>query len=120
MTNPVELVRPTTSEEALRPRTHRMVHAVTETGGAIGCLAPPDRAETDAWLDGALAAVRTGDAPFALATEGDGSGEVLGCALWRRRATAASYRHSSELQQVMTRPAAMVGLRVPERTGSAA
>lgn len=109
MTDPVELVWPTALDEALRARTHRMVHAVSETGGAIGYLAPPSRAETDAWLDGVLADVRTGDAAFALATEpsaADGSGEVLGCALWRRRAGVASYRHTAELQQVMTHPAA--------------
>ncbi|MGO4424407.1 N-acetyltransferase family protein, partial [Streptomyces sp. MCAF7] len=97
---------PTALDEALRTRTHRMVHAVSETGGAIGYLEPPGRAETDAWLDGVLADVRTGDAAFALVTEADGSGEVLGCALWRRRATVASYRHTAELQQVMTHPAA--------------
>ncbi|KAK1180672.1 GNAT family N-acetyltransferase [Streptomyces sp. NBS 14/10] len=106
MTDRVELVWPTTLDDALRARTHRMVHAVSETGGAIGYLAPPSRAETDGWLDGVLADVRTGDAAFVLATSADGSGEVLGCALWRRRATVASYRHTAELQQVMTHPAA--------------
>ncbi|MDX3226826.1 GNAT family N-acetyltransferase [Streptomyces sp. ME19-01-6] len=106
MTDPVELVWPTTLDEELRARTHRMIHAVTETGGAIGYLAPPARAETDAWLDGVLADVRTGDAALVLATLEHGSGEVLGCALWRRRATVASYRHSAELQQVMTHPTA--------------
>ncbi|MEU9793348.1 GNAT family N-acetyltransferase [Streptomyces sparsogenes] len=106
MTDQVELIWPTTLDDALRASTHRMVHAVTETGGAIGYLAPPDRAETDAWLDSVLAAVRTGDAALALATAEDGSGEVLGCALWRRRAAVASHRHSAELQQVMTHPAA--------------
>lgn len=106
MTDRVELAWPITMDEALRARTHRMIHAVTETGGAIGYLAPPGRAETDAWLDGVLADVRTGDAALALATSGDGTGEVLGCALWRRRAAVASYRHSAEIQQVMTHPAA--------------
>ncbi|OMI38964.1 GNAT family N-acetyltransferase [Streptomyces sparsogenes] len=106
MTTPVELVWPTTLDDALRARTHRLVRAVTETGGAIGYLAPPDRAETDAWLDGVLADVRTGDAALALATAEDGSCQILGCALWRRRTAAASYRHSAELQQVMTHPAA--------------
>ncbi|MEU0812618.1 GNAT family N-acetyltransferase [Streptomyces sp. NPDC005970] len=106
MTDRVELVWPTTLDEALRARTHRMVHAVTEIGGAIGYLAPPGRAETDAWLDGVLTDVRTGDAALALTTSADGSGEVLGCALWRRRAAVASYRHSAEIQQVMTHPAA--------------
>ncbi|MES4909370.1 MULTISPECIES: N-acetyltransferase [unclassified Streptomyces] len=109
MTDPVELVWPTALDEALRARTHRMVHAVSETGGAIGYLAPPSRTETDAWLDGVLADVRAGDAALALAAEAtsaDGSGEVLGCALWRRRASVASYRHSAELQQVMTHPEA--------------
>ncbi|MEU5030337.1 GNAT family N-acetyltransferase [Streptomyces milbemycinicus] len=106
MSDPVELLWPTTLDDALRARTHRMVHAVSETGGAIGYLAPPSRAETDAWLDGVLADVRTGDAALALATSGDGSDEVLGCALWRRRAAVASYRHSAEIQQVMTHPAA--------------
>ncbi|GAA2370780.1 GNAT family N-acetyltransferase [Streptomyces cuspidosporus] len=106
MTDRVELIWPTTLGDALRASTHRMVHAVTATGGAIGYLAPPDRAETDAWLDGVLADVRTGDAALALAAAEDGSGEVLGCALWRRRAAVASHRHSAELQQVMTQPAA--------------
>ncbi|MFD8387448.1 GNAT family N-acetyltransferase [Streptomyces sp. NPDC059679] len=111
MSDPVELLWPTTLDDALRARMHRMVHAVSETGGAIGYLAPPSRAETDAWLDGVLADVRAGDAAFALATSkgessADESGEVLGCALWRRRATVASYRHTAELQQVMTHPAA--------------
>ncbi|MER6142090.1 hypothetical protein ABT174_18945 [Streptomyces sparsogenes] len=54
MTDRVELIWPTTLGDALRASTHRMVHAATETGGAIGYLAPPDRAETDAWLDGVL------------------------------------------------------------------
>ncbi|MFD8868848.1 GNAT family N-acetyltransferase [Streptomyces sp. NPDC059590] len=106
MTDPVELVWPTALDEGLLARTHRMIQAVTETGGAIGYLTPPDRAETDAWLHGVLADVRTGDAALALATSADGSDEVLGCALWRRRAAVASYRHSAEIQQVMTHPAA--------------
>ncbi|MEU1670381.1 GNAT family N-acetyltransferase [Streptomyces sparsogenes] len=106
MTDRVELIWPSTLDDALRASTHRLVRAVTETGGAIGYLAPPDRAETDAWLDGVLADVRTGDAALALARAGDGSGQILGCALWRRRTAAASYRHSAELQQVMTHPAA--------------
>jgi ribosomal protein S18 acetylase RimI-like enzyme len=106
MTDPVELVWPTTLDEALRARIHRVIQAVTETGGAIGYLAPPGRAEIDAWLDGVLADVRAGDAALALATAAGRSGEVLGCALWRRRTAVASYRHSAELQQVMTHPAA--------------
>ncbi|MEU7550077.1 hypothetical protein AB0B26_40000, partial [Streptomyces sparsogenes] len=65
MTDRVELIWPTALDDALRASTHRMVHAVTETGGAIGYLAPPDRAETDAWLAGVLADIRTGDAALA-------------------------------------------------------
>ncbi|MDI3405501.1 GNAT family N-acetyltransferase [Streptomyces cavernicola] len=97
------LVWPTEEEAQLQVGIHRLIGDVTADGGAIGYLAPPPRDETDAWLGAVLADVRAGDAAFAVATV---DGRVAGCGLWQRRGAVATYRHSGELRQLMTHPAA--------------
>ncbi|GAA4603019.1 hypothetical protein GCM10023195_09700 [Actinoallomurus liliacearum] len=92
---------------------HRMIHSVVELGGAVGWLTPPERAETDRWLDEVLDRARAGDAALALALL---DGEVAAGGLWRRGATDV-FRHNAEVQKVMAHPKARglgLGRRVLE------
>lgn len=93
---------------------HRILHDVVELGGAVGYLDPPSRAQTDPWVEQALAAVATGDAALALALV-DGTAEAMG--LWRR-ASGAVFAHSAVLEKIMAHPAAR-GLGLGERVVSA-
>jgi ribosomal protein S18 acetylase RimI-like enzyme len=103
----IELLWPTAPDERLRAGVHRVIHAVVELGGAVGWLAPPGRADTDAWLEEVLDAVKSGDASLALAMV---DGEVAATGLWWR-GTSTIFRHSAELRKVMAHPAARgVGL----------
>ena len=77
-----------------------MVHDVTELGGAIGYLSPPTKAETDAWLDELLLAVRAGNAAFVTALV-HGRAEATG--LWRRRPDTV-FAHTADLEKVMAHP----------------
>ncbi|HEX5542161.1 MAG TPA: hypothetical protein VFX60_11485 [Micromonospora sp.] len=67
----------------MRVEIHRVLHAVAESGGAIGYAVPPTRDETDSWLDGILDLVARGDAALVLARVND---RVEACGLWRRGA----------------------------------
>jgi ribosomal protein S18 acetylase RimI-like enzyme len=98
----IELIWPTGAGPRLRAEVHRILHDVTELGGAIGYLSPPTRAQTDAWLDGVLDAVRAGNAAFAVALV-DGTAQATG--LWRRR-QGQVFAHSAELEKVMAHPGA--------------
>jgi ribosomal protein S18 acetylase RimI-like enzyme len=98
----IELLWPTGADARTRTEIHRILHDVAEQGGAIGYLSPPARAETDAWLDGVLAAVRAGDAAFTVALV-DGTAQATG--LWRRR-TVKVFAHSAEVEKVMAHPSA--------------
>lgn len=98
----IEIVWPTAADERLRAGVHRMIDAVVELGGAIGWLSPPNRAETDRWLDDVLVWTKAGQAALAVALL---DGEVAAGGLWRR-ATGDVYRHRAELQKVMAHPTA--------------
>ncbi|SCL33794.1 L-amino acid N-acyltransferase YncA [Micromonospora pallida] len=102
MTSRVELRWPADADRRLQADVHRVLHAVVERGGAIGYLAPPTRAETDAWLDEILTLVRAGDASLVLAVA---EGRVVATGLWRRGPKPV-FGHSAEVQKVMAHPAA--------------
>lgn len=82
-----------------------MLHDVTELGGAIGYLSPPAKAETDAWLDELLLAVRAGNAAFVVALVG-GRAEATG--LWRRRPDIV-FAHTADIEKVMVHPRTWAG-----------
>ncbi|GAB3973733.1 hypothetical protein GCM10029978_053700 [Actinoallomurus acanthiterrae] len=109
----IEIHWPTAADERLRAGLHRMIHSVVELGGAVGWLTPPDRSETDRWLDEVLDRTRAGDAALALAIL---DGEVAAGGLWRRGTTDV-FRHQAEVQKVMAHPMARglgLGRRVLE------
>ncbi|MFC7307424.1 GNAT family N-acetyltransferase [Streptomyces monticola] len=99
----LELRRPSVESEQLCSGISQLIAEVTLDGGAIGYVTPPTRDETDAWLGAVLADVRAGDAGFVVAAA---DGQVAGCGLWQRRGAVPTYRHSAELRQIMTHPAA--------------
>ncbi|MFG3705084.1 hypothetical protein ACGF7U_10185 [Micromonospora sp. NPDC047670] len=49
MDAPVELRWPTAADGQLRADVHRVLHAVAERGGAIGCPDPTGQARGWAW-----------------------------------------------------------------------
>ena len=63
----IELLWPASPDSQLRAGIHRVLRDVAESGGAIGYLSPPTTADTDAWLEEILIAVRAGDAALVLA-----------------------------------------------------
>ena len=93
---------PTDAPDDLRKAIHRVLHAVVATGGAVGYLEPPTRAEVDHWLDGVLDSVRAGDGALALALV-DGTVEAMGT--WLRE-TPPVFRHSAVIGKVMAHPSA--------------
>ena len=100
MSPKIELLWPSRADSRLRAGIHRVVHDVTELGGAIGYLSPPTKAETDAWLDELLLAVRAGNAAFVVALV-DGRAEATG--LWRRRPDIV-FTHTADIEKVMAHP----------------
>ncbi|AXB43258.1 hypothetical protein [Amycolatopsis albispora] len=96
----IELLWPTRADTQLRTQIHRVVHDVAEAGGAIGYPSPPSAAETDAWLEGLLLTVRSGNAAFVVALA-DHRAEAIG--LWRRRPDTA-FAHSADIEKVMAPP----------------
>jgi ribosomal protein S18 acetylase RimI-like enzyme len=98
----IDLWWPREADEGLRDEVHEVLHAVVAAGGAIGWQSPPGRRDTDAWLDGALAAVRAGNAALALARI---DGVVRGTAMWRR-VPGQVYEHCAEVGRVTAHPAA--------------
>lgn len=99
----IDLVWPTEANPTLLAGVHAVIAAVTEQGGALGYHMVPGREETDAWLEEMLADVRSSDAALAVAVRGD---DIVGCGLWQRHTSAASYRHSAEIPQLMSHPEA--------------
>src|SRR6266496_1497691 len=97
MPTKIELLWPTRADTQLRAEIHRVLHDVTELGGAIGYLSSPTKTETDAWLDDVLLAVRSGNAAFVVALV-DRRVEATG--LWRRR-PGTVFAHSADIEKVM-------------------
>ncbi|MET7672697.1 GNAT family N-acetyltransferase [Micromonospora luteifusca] len=102
MESSVELQWPTAADERLRADVHRVLHAVAELGGAIGYAVPPNRTETDSWLDHVLMLVGAGDAALVLAVLDD---RVVGTGLWRR-GPKPIFAHYADVERVTAHPAA--------------
>ncbi len=92
-------------DASTREGLHDLVSAVAGLGGAVGWLRVPSRPESDAWVDGLLAA----GARLVLARAGPqdagGAGAVLGCGSWQRLPAAVT-RQNAEVRRVMTLPSA--------------
>jgi ribosomal protein S18 acetylase RimI-like enzyme len=86
-----------------RERLHDLVAAVMRLGGAVGWLGVPAAEETDEWLDGILASVKTGGTRLALLS--DEGGAVLALGRWTRYDKPA-VSLNAEILQVMVHPAA--------------
>ncbi len=110
----IELHWPRNADEELRNAVHRVLHDVVADGGAVGYLDPPDRAQTDAWLDDVLADAATGDGALVVATV-DGTVQAMGT--WRRERSPV-FRTSAEVGKVMAHPDAR-GLGLGRRVVSA-
>ena len=98
----IELLWPARPDSQLRAGTHRVLHDVAESGAAIGYLSPPAAADTDAWLEEILIAVRAGDAALVLAVVDH---RLQATGLWRRRPEIV-YAHSADIEKVMAHPSA--------------
>lgn len=98
----IELSWPTSADPQLRAGIHRVLRDVAESGGAIGYQSPPTTADTDAWLEEILIAVRSGDAALALAVV---DLRLQATGLWRRR-PETGYAHSADIEKVMAHPSA--------------
>jgi ribosomal protein S18 acetylase RimI-like enzyme len=96
------------ADDADRADLHRIVAAVMELGGAVGWLGVPDRAETDAWLDGILASIGAGTTRMAVLRADGGAGPVVALGRWTRydKPTVAL---NAEILQVMVHPDARGG-----------
>ncbi len=110
----IELHWPRDADEELRKAVHRVLHDVVADGGAVGYLEPPDRTQTDAWLDGVLADTRRRDGAIVLASV-DGVVQAMGT--WRRERSPV-FRTSAEVAKVMAHPDAR-GLGLGRRVVSA-
>ena len=110
----IELHWPRNADEELRNAVHRVLHDVVADGGAVGYLEPPDRAQTDAWLDDVLADAATGNGALVVATV-DGTVQAMGT--WRRERSPV-FRTSAEVGKVMAHPDAR-GLGLGRRVVSA-
>lgn len=98
----IELLWPASPDSQLRAGIHRVLRDVAESGGAIGYLSPPTTADTDAWLEEILIAVRAGDAALVLAVVDH---RLQATGLWRRRPEIV-YEHSADIEKVMAHPSA--------------
>lgn len=98
----IALTWPTQPTDELSVHVHRIIHAVTSLGGAVGWLQPPSRQQSDAWLLPLLDEVNGGDAALCVATVGSRAA-ALGC--WRRDA-GVIFRHRAQISKVMADPPA--------------
>ncbi|SDG52313.1 L-amino acid N-acyltransferase YncA [Sinosporangium album] len=98
----IKLFLPSQADERLKADTHRIIHAVASLGGAVGYAAPPNRDETDPWLDSLFHSIAHGDAAMAVALVNERP-EAIG--FWVRQ-SAPVFRHSAELRKIMAHPAA--------------
>jgi ribosomal protein S18 acetylase RimI-like enzyme len=101
----IALTWPASPSDELSAHVHRIIHAVTALGGAVGWLEPPDREQTDAWLLPLLDEVGRGDAALCVATPGatepDATPAALGC--WRRD-PGPIFAHRAQVSKVMAHP----------------
>jgi len=97
-----DLVWPAEVTEPLAAQCHALIEAVVGLGGAVGWLAPPPRAETDAWLAGMIADVAAGDGALCTAWQ-DGRMTAMGG--WRRDEVGYLH-HLAELIKIMVHPRA--------------
>ncbi len=98
----IALTWPAQPTDELSVHVHRIIHAVTSLGGAVGWLQPPSRQQSDAWLLPLLDEVNGGDAALCVATVGSRAA-ALGC--WRRDA-GVIFRHRAQISKVMAAPPA--------------
>jgi GNAT superfamily N-acetyltransferase len=96
----IALTWPTRPTDELSTDVHRIIHAVTALGGAVGWLEPPSQPETDAWLLPLLEEVGRGDAAFCIASV-DGAAAAFGC--WRRD-QGPIFAHRAQVSKVMAHP----------------
>jgi GNAT superfamily N-acetyltransferase len=96
----ITLTWPTSPTDELSIHVHRIIHAVTALGGAVGWLEPPSPEDSDAWLLPLLDEVARGDAALCLASA-DGRPEALGC--WRRD-PGPIFAHRAQVSKVMAHP----------------
>lgn len=100
VTAEIELDWPEKSTPGLHRDMHRVAHAVSSLGGAIGWPVPPEPEETAAWLDTVMAEVAAGDAALCVARV---DGVVQGSGSWRRD-PAPVFRHSADITKIMAHP----------------
>jgi ribosomal protein S18 acetylase RimI-like enzyme len=96
----IALTWPTAPTDELSTDVHRIIHAVTALGGAVGWLEPPSRDESDAWLLPLLEEVARGDAALCVAST-DGAPAAFGC--WRRD-PGPIFAHRAQVSKVMAHP----------------
>jgi len=94
------LTWPTGPTDQLSTDVHRIIHAVTALGGAVGWLEPPSREESDSWLLPLLDEVARGDAALCVASTG-ATPTAFGC--WRRD-PGPIFAHRAQVSKVMAHP----------------
>ncbi|HEX4218114.1 MAG TPA: GNAT family N-acetyltransferase [Acidimicrobiales bacterium] len=91
---------PRSPTDELSTHVHRIIHAVTALGGAVGWLEPPSPRESDAWLLPVLDEVGRGDAALCVVSA-DGTPAALGT--WRRD-PGPIFAHRAQVSKVMAHP----------------
>jgi ribosomal protein S18 acetylase RimI-like enzyme len=105
VTAEVALTWPAVLTGELAERSHALIGAVTDLGGAIGWMDPPSRAETDEWLAGAFARIAAGDGGMCIAWR---DGRLVAMGGWLRD-EVPYFRHLAELVKIMVDPRARGG-----------
>ena len=100
MTPAIVLTWPTRPTDDLSVHVHRIIHAVTSLGGAVGWLGPPSQEQSDAWLLPLLDEVNGDDAALCVATV-DSLPAALGCS---RRDAGVIFQHRAQISKVMAHP----------------
>jgi GNAT superfamily N-acetyltransferase len=96
----IALTWPDGPTDELSVDIHRIIHAVTALGGAVGWLEPPSQDESDVWLLPLLDEVARGDAALCVASA-DGVAAAFGC--WRRD-PGRIFAHRAQVSKVMAHP----------------
>lgn len=98
----IALTWPNSPTDELSTDIHRIIHAVTALGGAVGWVEPPSPDESDGWLLPLMDEVARGDAALCLASV-NGVPAALGC--WRRD-PGPIFAHRAQVSKVMATPGA--------------